>query len=124
MVNLIRRVCPSLFSSSQASSSELKNLILFLDTGFNAEHLEKLPEMNDLADFENVNIDFSRINEINSLGAILFSEIVRQVSIDSTSRGYILNKIWNFQMNCFSACVHSLKDIISKVSVLFAKDRS
>lgn len=27
-------------------------------------------------------------------------------------------------MNCFTACVHSLKDVMSKVSVLFTKDRS
>lgn len=96
MINLIRRVCPSLFSSSQASASELQNLILFLDTGFNIENIEKLPEQKDLASFENIKIDLHRINDINSLGAVLFSEIVRQVSIDSTARGYILNRVWNF----------------------------
>jgi hypothetical protein len=124
IVNLIKRVCPTMFSSSQASKPELENLITFLDSAFDIENLKKLPEMDDLADFENVEIDLTRINQINSMGAILFTEIIRQVAIDSSARGYILSKIWNFSMNCFTACVHSLQDVMAKVSVLFSKDRA
>ena len=113
-----------MFSSSQASKPELENLITFLDSAFDIENLKKLPEMDDLADFENVEIDLTRINQINSMGAILFTEIIRQVAIDSSARGYILSKIWNFSMNCFTACVHSLQDVMAKVSVLFSKDRA
>ena len=124
MLNLIKRLCPTVYSSSQASKQELENLIIFVDTAFDARNIQPLPGQTDLADFENLEINLSRINQINSLSAILFTEIMRQVAIDSSARGYALSKIWNFSMNCFKSCIHSLHDVLAKLSVLFSKDRA
>lgn len=96
MVGLLKRVCPSLYSSSQASKQELECLITFMEVVFDKENLSKIKGMKDLAEFETLEINLSRINSINSMSAILFTEILRQVAIDCSARGYLLSKIWNF----------------------------